>query len=101
MLHGYFDVPTIAFFDQGNVWAGSMFTNFSYKIDMPKNEDGEKALRLRIWYGTESFDLVEGFVHESSYESTAQGYEELLKVLNEQFEVYKNAPEAKPSGLNL
>jgi hypothetical protein len=101
MLHGYFDVPTIAFFEQGNVWAGSMHTNFSYKIDMPENDEGSKCLRLRIWYGTESYDLVKEFVHESTYTFTAEGYEELIRVLNEQFDVFRTEPHDKPSGLNL
>ena len=101
MLHGYFDLPTFVFYSQGNVWVGSMYTNFSYKIDVNKPEEGDKAMRLRIWYGTQSVEYVEDFVFTQEFAYSKEGYEELIKVLNDRFEVYKADPSSKPSSLNI
>ena len=101
MLNGYFDLPTFVFYSQGNVWVGSMYTNFSYKIDVNKPEEGDKTMRLRIWYGTQSVEYVEDFVFTQEFAYSKEGYEELIKVLNDRFEVYKADPSPKPSSLNL
>lgn len=37
MLHGYFDLPTFYFFQEKNIWTGSLYTNFNYRIT-PKNQ---------------------------------------------------------------
>ncbi len=101
MLHGYFDLPTFTFFDQGNVWVGSMYTNFSYKIDFLIEEKKKTAFRLRIWFGTQSVEYVDDFVFEKEFPFTAEAYDELIGVLNEQFELFKADPTPKPSSLNI
>ena len=60
MLHGYFDLPTITFFTQGNIWTGSLYTNFNYRIipiDKKGDENTEplKELHSKVWYGTDSY----------------------------------------------
>ena len=101
MLHGFFDVPTFAFFSQNNVWAGSMYTNFSYKIDWTSDDENGKRFRLRTWYGTENIALVENFEHESFYSFTAEGYDELIAVLNKEFDKFRAGDIPKPAVLNL
>ncbi len=90
MLHGYFDLPTFVFFDSGNVWAGSMYTDFSYKIDHLAEEKKKTALRLRIWIGTQSIEFVDEFVFEKTYPFSAEGLETLIGELNSEFEKYKS-----------
>ena len=42
MLHGYIDIPTIYFFEEKNIWTGSVFNEFNYRIMPVENEKGEK-----------------------------------------------------------
>ena len=86
MLHGYFDLPTITFFTQGNIWTGSLYTNFNYRI-IPI--DPLKELHSKVWYGTDSYPFVKEFVCEFHEEMTAQGLEKTIEDLTNAFEEFK------------
>jgi len=94
MLHGYFDLPTITFFTQGNIWTGSLYTNFNYRI-IPIDKKGDdnteplKELHSKVWYGTDSYPFVKEFVCEFHEEMTAQGLEKTIEDLTKAFEEFK------------
>lgn len=94
MLKGYFDLPTIAFFTQKNIWTGSLYTDFSYRIT-PVNQKGDentpalKELHTQVWYGTQCYTLVKEFVCEFHEELTEQGLERTREQLTEAFEDFK------------
>ena len=92
MLHGYFDLPTFSFFEQNNIWTGSMFRYFSYRI-MPikrKPDDEKKSeLHLYVWYGLECFDNVKSFVAEYSEDYSQEGLDAIIEKLSAEFEKYK------------
>lgn len=95
MLHGYFDLPTFTFFndENKNIWTGSLYRNFSYRIKpvvRKEEEEGESELHVYVWYGIECFDKVEKFVAEYSEEYSPAGLEECIKVLTEEFEKFKS-----------
>ena len=91
MLHGYFDIPTIYFFEEKNIWTGSVFNEFNYRIMPVENENGEKELYSVIWYGKLCFDLVESkdYVTEFHEDFTAEGLEKLTDKINNAIEIYK------------
>ena len=95
MLHGYFDLPTVAFWEFGNIWTGSLFQTFNYRI-IPEKKDEEKVLRAVVWYGTDCFELVkpEDLVFEMTEELSVEGLERIIAALNEKAEEYKNAQSA-------
>lgn len=89
MLHGYFDIPTFHYFEEGNSWAGSLFTNFNYRIapKKPKKGTDEKGeLKAAVWYGTKCFDQAEELIAQFSEDYSEQGLEECLRKLTEEFE---------------
>lgn len=94
MLKGYFDLPTISFFTQGNIWTGSNLTNFSYRIT-PINTKGDentpplKELHTQVWYGTQCYNLVKEFVCEFHDELTEKGLEAVRDELTKAFEDFK------------
>ncbi len=94
MLKGYFDLPTITFFTQKNIWTGSLYTNFNYRITPVNIKEDEntpalKELHSQIWYGTQSFPFVKEFVCEFHEEMTAEGLEKTIADLTEAFEQFK------------
>ena len=100
MYHGYIDVPTFAYFDFGNVWAGSLLSEFNYRIvpkKPPKPKKGEEpptelppaCLEATIWYGTNCSDLSET-AETLTEELSAEGYERLIGLLNERIEKYRS-----------
>ncbi|WP_028504702.1 hypothetical protein [Ruminococcus sp. FC2018] len=94
MLKGYFDLPTISFFTQKNIWAGSLYTNFSYRIE-PVDQKGDentpalKELHTYVWYGTQCFSNVNEFVCEFHEPMTAQGLENTRNDLTQAVEEFK------------
>lgn len=88
MLHGYFDLPTITFFSEGNIWSGSMYTYFSYRIE-PKKSDESSELYVRVWYGSECVTNVKEFVAEYHEDFSADGLEKVIANLTVEFEKYK------------
>lgn len=95
MLKGYFDLPTITFFTQKNIWTGSLYTNFSYRIT-PVNTKGDentppvKELFTQVWYGTQCYTNVNDFVCEFHEPLTAQGLEATRDDLTKAVDEFKN-----------
>ncbi|SDA27864.1 hypothetical protein SAMN02910447_02899 [Ruminococcus sp. YE71] len=88
MYHGYIDVPTIAYFEFGNVWSGSLLGTFNYKI-IPKSKDEPPVLHVTIWYGTLCLDKSE-IAEEFDCPLSEEGYEELIAMLNERIHAYRS-----------
>ena len=94
MLKGYFDLPTITFFNQKNIWTGSLYTNFNYRIT-PINIKGDeetkslKELHTQVWYGTQSFSFVKDFVCEFHEDMTSEGLEKTIADLTQALEEFK------------
>ena len=92
MLHGYFDLPTFYFFEEGNIWAGSLYTNFNYRIvpkKVKKDSDEESALKLAVWYGTKCFDMADELVAQYTEAYSAEGLEACIADLTKEFEHFK------------
>ena len=91
MLKGYFDVPNMVFFNAGNIWTGSLYTNFSYRIIPRKRseEEGGNELYCCVWYGTASYDNVKSFEAEHSEELSQEGLDRCLEWLTDQVEKFK------------
>ena len=90
MLHGYIDIPTIYFFQEKNIWTGSIFQEFNYRIMPIENDNGEKELYAVIWYGKLCFDLVNknDYILEIHEPLTADGLETLTAKINKSIEEY-------------
>ena len=88
MLHGYFDLPTFYFFQEKNIWTGSLYTNFNYRIT-PKKSDEKSELKVDVWYGKKCFDLAEELVAQYSEEYSAEGLEACIADLTREFEHFK------------
>lgn len=88
MLHGYIDIPTYNFFKEMNIWTGSLFREFNYRI-MPVINDEKKELYCVIWYGTLCYDLVDDFVSELHEELSVDGLNNLIDKINHAAEEYK------------
>lgn len=92
MLHGYFDIPTFTFFDEKNVWSGSMYRNFNYRIEpiKAKPDDSAKSeLHLIIWYGNKCIDKAENIHAHFHKDFSPQGLDECIQILNDEFEKFK------------
>lgn len=92
MLHGYFDLPTFTFFDEKNIWTGSMFKTFNYRIIPEKHkadEEKESELHVLVWYGLDCFTKVENFIAEYHNEFSAEGLEQCIKDLTVEIEKFK------------
>lgn len=88
MLHGYFDTPTFTFFDEKNIWTGSLYTKFNYRITPVKGDESE--LLIQVWYGTDCYTKVTEFKAEYHEEFSAQGLEKAIEDLTTEFEKYKD-----------
>jgi hypothetical protein len=92
LLHGYFDLPTFTFFDEKNIWTGSLYKTFNYRI-IPvkkKTDDGDESeLTVKVWYGTLCYDKIENFEAEYHEEFSAKGLENAIEHLTAEFEKYK------------
>lgn len=91
MLHGYIDIPTIYFFKEKNIWTGSVFDEFNYRIMPSESNDGKKELYSVIWYGKLCFDLIDSkdFIAEFHLPLTAEGLTKLTEEINKAVEKYK------------
>ncbi len=95
MLHGYLDLPTFTFWKEKNIWTGSMFRTFNYRIfkdTVKKGEEEENVLRTVVWYGMDCFDLVspEDYVIDMNEEFSPEGLERTIAFLNERLAEYKS-----------
>lgn len=91
MYHGYIDVPTFAYFNFGNIWTGSLLTDYNYRI-LPLKKEDPPVLMAEIWHGRKNRMLVaEEDVEFFTQEFSAEGYEKLLAELNKRISEYKQA----------
>ena len=92
MLHGFIDVPTLSFWAEGNIWTGSMFQTFNYRISKEK-KDETTYFRTVVWYGMKCFDLIpaEEYVHDISEEFSDEGLNKIIDFLNEKVAEYKSS----------
>lgn len=81
MLHGLIDIPTIYYFEEKNIWTGSLFREFNYRIIPVKTEEKQELI-CKIWYGMLCYDLVEDFEAELSEEMTADGLNKIIDFVN-------------------
>ena len=83
MMHGLFDMPTFTYFDFKNIWTGSIYREFNFKI-FPVKTDELKELKTIIWFGKKSFDNVteDDYYKTLHHEFSPEGYEKLLEELN-------------------
>lgn len=89
MLHGLIDIPTLYYFQEKNIWTGSLFKEFNYRI-IPVKTDEKKELICKIWYGTLCYDLVEKFEGEYHEELSQGGLDNIISIINNAAEEYKN-----------
>ncbi len=89
MLHGYIDVPTFAYFEFKNIWSGSVFREFNYKIYPISNDDG-KELKLIIWFGMKSIDSIseDDYQKVMHFDFSEDGYEKLKAAVNAEIDKY-------------
>ena len=91
MLKGYFDIPAFSFFSQGNIWTGSLYKTFNYRIipEKAKSDDEKSCLKVYVWYGTDCFDIVTDFIAQSEEEYSEEGLESARQKLTEEFEKFR------------
>ena len=87
MLHGYFDLPTFTFFDEKNIWSGSLYTTFNYRIEPIKGEESE--LNVKVWYGMDCITKVTDLAAEFHEPFSPEGLEKAIADLTEEFEKFK------------
>ncbi|MGN0595360.1 MAG: hypothetical protein ACI4I6_09385 [Hominimerdicola sp.] len=87
MLHGYFDLPTFTFFNEKNIWTGSLYSKFNYRITPVKGDESE--LLVQVWYGTDCYTLVKDFSAEYHEEFSPAGLEKAIEDLTYEFDKYK------------
>ena len=79
------DIPEKYYFEAKNVFSGSGNRgDFNFRLD-PVKESGK--LNLIIWYGKLAYNLSE-IVFDESYEMSAEGYDQAVSRLDEEFEKY-------------
>ena len=97
MLHGYLDLPTFTFWEFKNIWTGSMFSTFNYRIvkdEISSTEGSEEktpVLRTTVWYGTDAFEITpaEKYAYNETREFSPEGLEQIIAFLNEKIEEFK------------
>ena len=92
MLHGYFDLPTFTFFDEKNIWTGSLYKTFNYRIVPEKykpDEEKKSELHVYVWYGLSCFTCTEEFAGEYHEEFSPEGLEKCIEDLTQEFEKFR------------
>lgn len=90
MLHGLIDIPTIYYFQEKNIWTGSLFKEFNYRIT-PVITDEKKEIVCEIWYGMLCYDLAENFEAERHEDMTQEGLNKIIEFINSSALDYKNS----------
>lgn len=92
MLHGYLDLPTFTFFEEKNIWTGSLFQNFNYRIMLKSSEDSKELYGV-TWEGMLCFDLIDPADYTSEFheEFSPEGLEKITAEINAEAEKYKNS----------
>jgi len=92
LLHGYFDLPTFTFFDEKNVWTGSLYKTFNFRIEPLKrkpDDDKKSELYVMVWYGMKCYDKSDKFEAEFHEKFSPEGLEKCIEDLTAEFEKYK------------
>lgn len=92
MQHGFLDIPTFHYFEEGNTWAGSVYTNFNYRIapkKAKKDTDEKSELKAAVWYGTKCFDQAEELIAQFSEDYSEAGLDACIEKLISEFERFK------------
>ena len=80
-LSGYFDIPDVSLFLEGNTFTGSENT-FNFRIE-PSGDN----IKVFVWYGMKCFELSEPVTtHESG--KSAEGLAELIKCIDDDYVKY-------------
>ncbi len=90
MLHGLIDIPTLYYFQEKNIWTGSLFREFNYRIT-PFKTDEKSELVCQIWYGRLCYDLIESFEAELTESLNDEGLENIISFINSNAEEYKKS----------
>ena len=87
-----FYVPTINFFESGNILTGSC-NGMNYKVT-PKSNDEGKLLRVQLWYGPMNLEHSE-LVCEQTFAMEKESMGQIESWLYGQYDVYLKTPQAK------
>ena len=79
---GYFDIPVLSWFSQGNQFTGSENT-FNFRI-----KPNKEKLNTYVWYGMSCFELAEP-VGEKDGENTEDGLAAAVSFIDDEYEKYK------------
>lgn len=92
MLHGYLDLPTFTFWEEGNIWTGSVFQTFNYRI-FKDTADDKNVLHAAVWYGLDCYDLVkpEDIRFDLTEEFSPDGLSRVIDALNVKADEYKKS----------
>ncbi len=90
MLHGYFDLPTFTFFEEKNIWTGSLFREFNYRIMSKSTDDGSELYSV-VWDGMKCFDLIDKSEYKAEFheENSPDGLEKTIEKLNKTADEYR------------
>ena len=80
-----FYVPTINFFESGNILTGSC-NGMNYKVT-PKSNDEGKLLRVQLWYGPMNLEHSD-LVAQQEFAQSKESVQQVESWLREQYEIY-------------
>ena len=80
-----FYVPTINFFESGNILTGSC-NGMNYKV-IPKSSDEGKQLLVPLWYGPMNLEHSD-LVAQQEFAQSKESVQQVESWLREQYEIY-------------
>ena len=80
-----FYVPTINFFESGNILTGSC-NGMNYKVT-PKSNDEGKLLRVQLWYGPMNLEHSD-LVAQQEFAQSKESVQQVESWLRDQYEIY-------------
>lgn len=89
MATKHFDIPDFHFFEEKNIFSGSMSKHFNYKIWY-----GEQFI-VKVWYGEKCFSCTpeSEIVAELTLDFVSESVEKIDLWLKEQYEIYAKVHE--------
>ena len=83
MMYGLIEMPNFKYLKNGNIWTGSMYREFNFKI-YPLKKDEPPELKTIIWFGKKSIDNVseEEYYKILHHEFSEAGFDKLMEDLN-------------------
>ena len=79
---GYFDIPVLSWFGQGNRFTGSENT-FNFRL-----EPAKEKLTAYVWYGLSCFELADKEAQLDG-ENTEEGLAAAITFIDDEYEKYK------------